>query len=225
MSRAFSEYNSLSFPQNMLTAISQALNKTISFQDNSVPNIVNPVQLPPDFTTRLTNIKNWWNLDRSEAARRSYIDPFVYEAMGQSKSPSLIVTAEEYIASNSTQLGHGYLDYLVSAINKDTTTPIYSPSIIIEAKVSIVGDPPNGQNQLLAEMVTLWQMKQTQQGYTHGVLTDGRFWKFYEMHMSAGLILMSPVYDSEGDISQTIVVVSFLQKFFAMYDSGNSAFI
>jgi hypothetical protein len=224
MSRAFSDYNSLSF-QNMLAAISQALNKTISFQDNSAPVIANPVQLSPDFTIRRTNIKDWWNLDRSEAARRSYIDPFVYEAMDKSESESLIVTAEEYIASNSTQVGNGYLDYLVSAIDEHTTIPIYNPSIIIEAKVSIAGDPPNGQNQLLAEMVTLWQIKETQQGYTRGVLTDGRFWKFYEMHMSPGLILMSPVYDSEGDISQIIGVVSFLAKFFAMYDSGNSAFI
>jgi hypothetical protein len=224
MSIAFSDYNNLN-SQNMLAAISQALNMTIASQDDSHPIIGDPVQLPPDFTTRLTNIKDWWNLDRSEAARRSYIDPFVYEAMDKSESESLIVTAEEHIASNLTQFGHGYLDYLVSAIDAHTTTPIYNPSIIIEAKLSIAGDPPNGQNQLLAEMVTLWQIKQTQQGYTRGVLTNGRFWKFYEMHMSAGLILMSPVYDSLGDISQTRGVVSFLAKFFAMYDSGNSAFI
>lgn len=224
MSRAFSYYNSQSFQPGMLAVISQALNQPITFQDNSVPK-VNAVQLPPDFTTRLNNILKWWNLDRSEAARRTFIDAFVYEAMDKSKSPSLIVTAEEAIAPNLTRLGHGYLDYLLSAIDRSTTTPIYSPSIIIEAKASFAGEPPNGQNQLLAEMVTLWQIKQAQQGYTRGVLTDGRFWKFYEMHMSAGFILMSPSYDAQADISQTIGVVSFLAKFFAMYDSGNSAFI
>jgi hypothetical protein len=222
MSIAFADFNNLN-SQNMLTAISQALNKNITIQDNSGPNNVNPVQLPTDFTTRLAKIKEWWNLDRSEAARRSYIDPFVYEAMKASKSGSLIVTPEEGIPANLTQFGHGYLDYLVSAIDAETATPINSPSIIIEAKRSIAGIPPDGQNQLLAEMVTLWQIKQTKQGYTRGVLTDGRSWKFYEMYMSTGLILMSPVYDSE-DLPQAVTVASFLAKFFAMYNSGEPAF-
>jgi hypothetical protein len=221
-SKAFSYYNTLS-AQTMRDGIAGALGKPLTYQDD-----VNPhppgIHLTEDIVNRLKNIQNWWNLDRSEAARRAYIDAFVYEAMVKSKAPSLIVTAEEFISPDRTRAGHGYLDYLVSPIDADTGRPFYTPSVIIEAKAFIPGNLVNGQNQLLAEMLTVWQIKQTSQGFTHGVLTDGRFWKFYEMHMISSYLFASPFYDA-AEIAQLTNVVGMIAKFFAMYDSGNSAFM
>lgn len=225
MSQPFSYFNALP-TATVLGQLSQALfplGGAVQFTDDVHPKLPG-VRVPDDFLQRLQNIRNWWNLDRSEAARRTYIDAFIYLAMDYAQSTSLIVTPEEYIAPNLLRLGAGYLDYLLAAINRQTTAPIYNPSVIIEAKASLAGATPDGQNQLLVEMVTLWQIEQTQQGLTHGVLTDGRFWKYYEMHMSAGTILATPLYDS-NDLQQMPAVLGLLAKFFKLYNSSSSSFV
>lgn len=220
MSRAFTYFNSLA-SDIMLGQLTQALNRNV-VAENATGFKTPAIKLPPDFDARLKNIKNWWNLDRSEAARRSYIDAFVYEAMNASKARRLIVTAEETVPENNTRLGHGSIDYLVADIDRDTSAPIHNPSVIIEAKKAttfLPNSPPNGENQLLAEMATLWQIKQTQQGFIHGVLSDGRFWKFYEINASSGLFLLTNVYDTEADVTAPIALLS---KFFELYDANTS---
>lgn len=221
MASPFSYYNSLPF-DSMKDGVGGVIHQNVQFLDNQSPKIP-AVRLSEDFDERLRNIKNWWNLDRSEAARRTYIDAFVYEAMAKSKSPSLIVTAEEYVANNAAWLGYGYFDYLLSAIDRDSGRPIYTPSIVIEAKAYIPGNPLYGQNQLLAEMVTLWQIKGTD--ITRGVLTDGRFWKFYELNMTTGFLPASIFYDTETGEEHLTAVVGLLNKFFNMYQSSTSALI
>ncbi|HEX8175065.1 MAG TPA: hypothetical protein VF543_08100 [Pyrinomonadaceae bacterium] len=223
MSNPFSDFNALS-RVNMLTGIANALfpgGGTVTFTDDLVP-AFSRIQLTDDFVTRLTNTRNWWNLDRSEASRRTYIDNFIYYAMALSRSQSLIVTPEESIAPNMARIGSGRIDYLLSAINENTAVPIYNPSVIIEAK-AFLGDAPVGENQLLAEMMTLWQITASQQGLAHGILTDGRYWKFYEIAMASGYIFASRIYDSRND-QGLITIMSVLTKFFRLYDSGNSSF-
>jgi hypothetical protein len=193
----------------------------VTFHDNLRP-AFSRVQLSDEFAARLANTRNWWNLDRSEASRRTYIDNFIYYAIGLSRSNTLIVTPEENIAPNTARLGSGRIDYLLSAINAQTAVPIYNPSVVIEAK-AFLGGAALGENQLLAELMTLWQITPSQQGFTHGVLTDGRFWKFYEWNMASGDIFGSVIYDSQ-DEQGLIATMSILTKFFRNYDSGNSSF-
>jgi hypothetical protein len=118
---------------------------------------------------------------------------------------ALVVTCQESVAAigGGGQMGHGYLDYLMSALFFGGIVPRWNPSVIIEAKLNLAqGGAANdfGQEQLIAEMVTARQLAITAAtgavtNYQRGVLTDGRIWRFYELYGPTATIRRSRAYN------------------------------
>ncbi len=186
-------------------------------------------QVPSTFATTLQNIANWWNLPRSQAARDTLIDAYIYQAMVLGTSPGLMVSCEEFIAENNKRMGDGAISYLFSAINSGTSTPIYSPSIALEAQKSIIPLPagmdtePNGQNIVLAEMATLWQLGNLQTGCNRGVLTDGQYWVFYEIQFQQEQFILNSTVSYDTDNSSGVAsVLGLLSRFFVNFSSSTS---
>jgi hypothetical protein len=161
---------------------------------------------PGILPAHLTYVVNRWNCDRSEDNRRVYVDAVLHAVLSGGGMPAaLVVTCQESVAPipGGGQMGHGYLDYLLSALFIGGIVPRWNPSVIIEAKLNLAqGGAANdyGQEQLISEMVTARQLAIAAaagavSNYQRGVLTDGRNWRFYELDAPNATIRRSRPYD------------------------------
>jgi hypothetical protein len=187
------------------------------------------IKLSDGFVNTVQLIKSRWNLDRSEAARRVYVDAFLQEAL-QDATIQSIITVEENIVDNGQVLGAGYLDYIVAAIAGGKVQ--YEPSVIIEAKKGMTTTVIREQYQwqLLAEMSSAINSPKVKRDYCYGILTDGRFWSFYTVGGAAGANKLVPVwrsklYDTEAaDNGATQkLVIGALRYWLASYGTGKDA--
>jgi hypothetical protein len=167
---------------------------------------------PDALLQQFRNLTQWWNLDRNETARRTLIDCVIYAAFDR-KYNNLIVTPEETIDADMNHLGNGRLDYLLSALQPGGI-PIYTPSIVIEAKRMAV----KGYHQVLAEMFTLYQIQAPKNSILHGIETDGQLWTFYEVQFATGYLFSSITYDFAAYPND---VFTFLAKMTENYNSQN----
>lgn len=218
MSDAFSSFNNLTRnDMNRRYGLQYMKDKSLKYH---------VTKLSGDFVQRLFKIQQWWNLDRSEDTRRTWVDAFLYESILKTQQPTLIITAAENIPSSNNTIGHGYLDYILSLIDAQTKMPIYTPSIVIETKKSITlktDQSYDGENQLLAEMITLHQIKKSNTDLMRGILTDGRQWIFYEMNMTGKTVYRTTLYDIGDDLINNDEplrkVIGILNKFISEYNS------
>lgn len=160
---------------------------------------------PAGLAANLAWIRGRWNTDRSEDNRRVYIDAVFHQIIGGGGiPPALIVTCQENIAAigGAGQLGHGYPDYLISALFGGGIIPQWNPSLIVEAKLNMnaAGTFDSGQNQLIAQLTTAAQIAAGAGlgglvNYQRGMLTDGRYWRFYELFIPANIFRRSRHYD------------------------------
>jgi hypothetical protein len=191
------------------------------------------VAVPAWLTNILPTVTGRWNIDRSEANRRVYVDAFLNAVFGTWAMPGpLMVTCEENIAASALRYGHGRLDYLLSALMAPAVIPLWSPALVIEAKLDLNSGGAGtdyGQQQLIGEIVTVRQLGVAAgQGmglnFLRGVLTDGRFWRFYEIDEVNGNILRSPPHDTTAPAGITSVV-RILRKFMLNWNAGGSQWI
>jgi hypothetical protein len=161
---------------------------------------------PAGLIANLAWIAGRWNLDRSEDGRRVYIDAVIHAILAGVGMPAgLIVTCQEHVAAvaGAGQLGHGYPDYLISVLFAAGVVPQWNPSIIIEAKVNLAaGGALNdyGECQLMAMLVTASQLAAGLAlggliNFQRGILTDGQFWRFYELFVPLAQFRRTPAYD------------------------------
>ena len=193
------------------------------------------VAVPAMLTNIIPTITGRWNIDRSEANRRVYVDSFlnavVHTWNGAIPVP-LMITCEETIAANVALYGHGRLDYLLSALMFGVVIPLWSPSIVIEAKLNLnhLGAGTDyGEHQLIGEIVTVRQLglaagQGLGNNFLRGVLTDGQFWRFYEINEVNGTIQRSPALDTTVDGNST-TVVRILRKFMLNWNAAGSLWI
>lgn len=189
----------------------QAISCVPSIGRNSVPS--------DDFRLRLSTIQSRFNLDRSEASRRIFIDAFLVECLNHGAKPAAIVTAEHTIARDNNKLGHGRLDYLISSIQQGGLVS-YLPSIVIEAKKSNIaaaaGLSTNGAYQLIAEMVTLAQLQSSRlPPFLRGILTDGRHWQFIEIETGGQDAVI--YHTALNDIVRQLDPMAFNDNFLGVY--------
>lgn len=196
------------------------------FIDSAVPIYVNPKVVNEYFVASIREVAERWNLDRSESARRVYVDMFIHEAL-RGAIKSAIVTVEDYV---NTAIGNGYIDYIVSAIDFNSQTPVYEPSIVIEAKkgMSDTGKRDAYQWQLLAEMAGVKQASNTPRHNYYGILTDGRYWCFYGVGSTTNRnnqvsVLRSRLYDTwaDDDEQSLKIVLGALRKWYEQYGNPN----
>lgn len=161
------------------------------------------VDLPGTVRETLTHIKNLWNLDRGETARRVYIDAWVTSAIVAVRDGTVIITAEEFFElsiqppAGAPQRGTGRMDYLICemALTVGGVVPVYAPSLIIEAKAKLHNNPYNGVGQLVAEIDTV----RDEAGYNNplrGIVTDGRYWRFVEVDPNTNYVYFTDRYDT-----------------------------
>lgn len=228
MAKSFS-----SFSASDAQAIAQGFNPNATgfiFSDPATPTYVQARVPGQFFLDARKNIESRWNLDRSEAARRVYVDLYLHEAIHDGTFSS-IITVEEYLAQDNNYLGFGFLDYIVSSISNDGAVQ-YHPSIVIEAKKGMDSLPNRAKYewQLLAEMATLKQRSNLKRNFYYGILSDGRFWSFYsvaalvERKTNQVPVMRSPLYDTRLDDSgqkdDLTLVLGALRKWMQLY--GNS---
>jgi len=197
---------------------------------NATPQAIAVNALSDAFSVQLTNIKSRFNLDRSESARRVYIDVFLHEAL-PSAAREAIITIEEAISAAA--IGQGTVDYIVAAVLAGSETVQYQPSIIIEAKkgMSTVALRDGYQWQLLAEMAAAKECYDAtpgaikNRGHYYGVLSDGRYWTFYSVstivdrtnHLTA---YRSDLLDSET-ASDCKLIIGSLRYWMAQYTNAS----
>jgi len=141
-------------------------------------------RISEDFIDRLTAIKECFNLDRSEAARRTFIDAFLIEALKQSSTRRAIVT-QEHSVRDPTKFGNGEIDYVVGHLviqpGAQDAEPHLIPSVIMEAKK---GNQAMDAGQLIATMITAVQLGVAAgtalPEFIPGIMTDGRTWFFVQ---------------------------------------------
>ncbi len=231
---AFSTLNAAGLNHGAMGAALGLGAPTALVADSHVGN-VGLVAVPAMLTNILPTITGRWNIDRSEANRRVYVDAFVNavaDTWAAALPFALMITCEENVAASGARYGHGRLDYLFSALMFGTTIPLWSPALVIEAKLDLNhgGAAANyGEPQLLGEIVTVRQLGVAAgQGgglnFLRGVLTDGRFWRFYEIDETNGNIQRSHAVDTTADGGMTRVVRT-LRKFMINYSAGGSQWI
>ena len=193
------------------------------------------VAVPAMLANILPTITGRWNIDRSEANRRVYVDAFLNAVMhtwnGAIPVP-LMITCEESIAANAVNYGHGRLDYLLSALMAGVVIPLWSPALVIEAKLNLNhggAAADYGEPQLIGEIVTVRQLgvaagQGAANNFLRGVLTDGQFWRFYEINEVNGTIQRSPALDITVDGNAT-TVVRILRKFMLNWNAVGSLWI
>jgi hypothetical protein len=206
---AFSTMNAASVP-NLQLAFAGSANFT-HYQFSVLTNTLMrgatagiPSSLPPTAVRQLlANVQDLWNLDRSEAARRVYIDAWLTSAMVAARNGTSVITPEENIAiNNPINAGHGRIDYLICEMvpglgpaAPGNVVPEYAPSVIVESKRDLSVAQFDGIGQLVAEIDTLRRLK-VYNNPLRGIVTDGRHWRFIEMLDANNNINMTPPYDS-----------------------------
>ncbi len=145
--------------------------------------------LPPSLIEYLRKLQEYWgNLDGNEAARRTYIDPWLNAALEASGRHRPVIRVEDNIA-HITATGHslnGRLDYIISESGQP------APSLIGEAKSmsALHTHPYDGIGQAVAAMVAVSRL----QAYTdpmRAFVTDGLFWRFMEWLPFSNIVHMS----------------------------------
>lgn len=185
---------------------------------------------PAGLIANLAWIAGRWNLDRSEDGRRVYIDAVIHAILGGGGMPAgLIVTCQEHVAAaaGAGQLGHGYPDYLISNLFAGGNAPQWNPSIIIEAKVNLAaGGAANsyGECQLMAMLVTANQLAAVAAlggmiNYQRGILTDGRFWRFYELFVPLAQFRRTPAYDLTV-VADQLRILRRVRRFLLNYNNN-----
>lgn len=206
---------------------------TAMVPDAAIAN-VGAAAVPAHLVAALPTVLNRWNIDRSEANRRVYVDAYLNAVLRQWNANipfALMVTCEENIGMSAARYGHGRLDYLLSAL-MGVVIPLWSPALIIEAKLNLNhgGAATNyGEHQLIGEIVTVRQLgvaagQAPGQVFLRGILTDGRFWRFYEINAVTGQIQRSHALDTTN-AGQRITVVRNLRKFVIGYSAAVSLWI
>ena len=176
-------------------------------RDNAMNNSTSGIpreNMPQAMVQMLTSVQDLWNLDRSEAARRVYINAWITQAMAAARNGTCIVTPEETIAATlggpGALPGHGRIDYLICEMVAGpigAVVPEYAPSVIIEAKLDLSVAAFSGVGQLVAELETL-RVKKANYGDDplRGVVTDGRRWRFVELLPINKDVSLTPLYDT-----------------------------
>ncbi len=142
--------------------------------------------------------------------------------------------AGQIAAPTPTQVGHGPIDYVLGspalpgvsvtanalganpartslriATRAAQTVPIYGRSLVIEAKSSIRGNGSDTKQwQLIAQLLTTAFLANPRPRYHRGVLTDGRYWRFYQLDVQAPrTVLRSDLIDvASGNAPPNIVI-------------------
>lgn len=246
MSVAFSAYNGMTLAAtlgNIDTAFGWGAPNNVGLNTNAGIVIPYAGMGAGNLAVDLPAIQGRWNCDRSEENRRVYIDAFIrYILENFAGIPgTLIVTCEENIPAAGGagvafggQIGHGKPDYLFSQLlipagpPGGNPTPRWNPSIVLEAKLDINsnGNHDYGENQLIAQMATARQMSIAQviapNQYQRGILTDGRYWRFYEFDFNGRSFVRTNAYDTLGapigGVAQNLLVLRLLRKFIANYN-------
>lgn len=237
MSQAFSDFNNnIANPDRVIAeGLGWPLLTTVQVLATGGP-VIPQTAVPPNLAIQLAYVAARWG-DASEAERRIQIDGFVQAIMepmaqgavgGMIIAPGAIngllrVVAEQHVAANVNRVGHGHLDYLI-ATQLAGADNVLRPSVIIEAKANIDNLTRDfGQWQLCAELATARQIALGNRRRTRGVLSDGRYWRFYEL--DTGALLLRPTltrtnaYDATNGGDQ-ISIIRLLQQFIANYNTA-----
>ena len=132
-------------------------NNTMNNSTDGIPR----VNMPQAMVQMLTSVQDLWNLDRSETARRVYIDAWITQAIAAARNGTCIITPEETIAANcgrawraprprgdsTTSFARWWRGLCLGAV-----VPEYAPSVIIEAKLDLSVSAFSGVGQLVAEL-------------------------------------------------------------------------
>ena len=160
--------------------------------------------MPDAMVQMLTSVQDLWNLDRSEAARRVYINAWITQSMAAARNGTCVITPEETIAATlggpGALPGHGRIDYLICEMVAGpmlgAVVPEYAPSVIIEAKLDLSIAAFSGVGQLVAELETLRVKANYGTDPLRGVITDGRHWRFVELLPLHHDVSLTPLYDT-----------------------------
>lgn len=175
---------------------------------------------------------NWNN--RLETERRVQIDAFI-QAVMEPMAPIIAgikptrINAEQTVAAVGVvggvaaggQVGHGRVDYwIANPTAPGLPTNRFRPSIIVEAKADLGVGHDFGQWQLCAELATMRQLAWNRR-HTRGVLTDGVFWRFYELESGPGMVggpilTHTNAYDVGVALDQ-VQIIARLRQFVTQY--------
>ncbi len=166
-------------------------------------------------------VSRWWF--NYEAGRRSIVDVFLRLVLQRQDHATLGIYPEYRITPNmfNNQIGHGPLDYLISTqgmaplvrfynlLNQNVlnqppfpavTNPDLLQSFVVEAKRDLQTQAQEGELQLAAQLATLWQQMNRNAGnqavYFKGILTDGRFWTFYQFNANLRSLQKTQRFDA-----------------------------
>lgn len=232
MSIAFNNFNALGGGATLLHIAAGLGLGPLAAANSAVPIGGVPAwPVPAALAARLGDIANRWRLGLTEANQRVLIDEFIYEVLfgpagfTPAMPPALHVTAERNVAVGGVagavapggQIGHGRFDYLVSgnafAVN-------FIPSVVIEAKLNLGAGMDFGQEQLMAQMATTRQIGFVVRNYLRGILSNGRFWRFYEFDVPGNIIRRTnPVLDATVAGQQTHIA-QLIRDFFCSYNAA-----
>lgn len=181
-----------------------------------------------EFIGYLNTIRKYFYLDRSEAARRTFIDAFIIKALQLSKASTAIVVQEHEIKQSNRTIGHGKMDYLICEVVEE---PKLAPSIVIEAKK---GNTPMDAGQLISAMISTLEVADSKRlkipTYCGGIMSSGETWFFVALATVASedstvSIWISKDYsvtDGNGEIyvEGCRRILSILAQWFATFTSN-----
>jgi hypothetical protein len=114
------------------------------------------------------------------------------------------------------QIGHGNVDY--TYCDQLGGGLWWRHCVTVEAKAFLGAGGDVGQWQLAATMATTNQIGLAGlTRYRRGILTDGAYWRFYQLDCHLGQLQRSPMLNVGIPMNQP-VVVSMIHKFFRYYD-------
>lgn len=242
MSIGFSHFNYAFIVANPANTIANDLGygggANVNVVTNAAPVIPNTT-VPPALVNQLAYVTARWG-NTLESERRILIDAFVQAILEPMAPPVVIpggevvpgvipgvlrVTAEQNVAAGGGHTGHGRYDYLIARpilnfAGNPTAENFFRPGLIIEAKANLGVGGDFGQWQLCAELATAYQLAGWLRRRTRGVLSDGRFWRFYEL--DCGFALPAPVltrtnaYDA-NILADRATIVRLMQSLIVNY--------
>lgn len=242
MSIGFSDFNDPLVVLNPANRISSDLGfgalTNVNVVTNAAPAIPNTA-VPPALANQLAYVAARWGR-ALESERRILIDAFVQAILEPMAAPGIVpggpvapgvipavlrVTAEQNVAAGLGHTGHGRYDYLIASpifniAGNPTANNEMRPGLIIEAKANLGGGGAFGQWQLCAELATAYQLAAGLRRRTRGVLSDGRFWRFYELDCLGALpvpvLTRTNAYDT-AILADRDDIVRLLQRFIVNY--------
>jgi hypothetical protein len=183
--------------------------------------------VPAGIANQLALIAARWR-STSEAERRVMIDAYLIEvatAAGLPANPRIWLERSMgaggagaapggALFPANAQIGHGPLDYIWS--RPGVGGPRWTRSTIVEAKRGLGGNGQRGQWQVAAQMATGRQVQGSNARRLRGILTDGRYWRFYQLDCRRGRLHRTVAYDANVGGQQT-TIVRLTQKFLRYY--------